>query len=146
MNFKRNRQCYKSALKECKSLQAWDKQNKLKLGFIPLGDLKLPKFDSPSIHEKLTPIEMHSKVKSTGTFNFLQAQLVVKSQLNVHIWQKYLTDYWDKRFPYLILHSFPLDFDTNSPLNHELKNRNSAITFPQDIKAYISEESIIVLS
>ena len=42
LRIKNKASTYKQLLPNCPTLQAWDKQNKFKFGFIPLGTLKVP--------------------------------------------------------------------------------------------------------
>ena len=51
-----------------------------------------------------------------------------------------LPDYWDKQLIEFLRHGFPLDFNRNSDLNHDLNNHSSANNFPNDIEAYLVEE------
>ena len=52
----------------------------------------------------------------------------------------HLSDYWDKQLIDLLYFGFPLGFNRNSPLKWEGANHNSAIHYPRDIEAYLSEE------
>ena len=78
--------CYKPALKECKTTQKWDSQNKTKFGFIPLGDLTIPTAKNEN-HIEANPLQMHEIIKQSGKHNFLDCQIMVKSQLNPKIWE-----------------------------------------------------------
>ena len=133
-------ECYKPALKECKTTQKWDSQNKTKFGFIPLGDLTIPTAKNEN-HIEANPLQMHEIIKQSGKHNFLDCQIMVKSQLNPKIWESLLKNYWDQQLIYLIKHGFPLDFDHSSPLSDENTNHNSALQYPNDIQAYLKEET-----
>ena len=50
-----------------------------------------------------------------------------------------LFDYWDDQLGSLIRYSFPLDFNVNCPLSHEINNHSSAVQHTKDVKAYINE-------
>ena len=69
------------------------------------------------------------------------AQIQVKGQLDTDKWQMRFFDYWDDQLCSLIHYSFPLDFDVNSSLSHEINNHSSAIQHTKDVKAYLSEEN-----
>ena len=120
--------------------QLWDSQTKDKYGFIPLGDLKIPKKNNKNKSISNTKV-LHETVKNSNNFNFMQAQVEAPSQLNPDAWDEYLVDYWDKQLCFLIRYRFPLDFKKGSPLQHELKNHSMANIHTDDMKAYLQEES-----
>ena len=130
---------YKQLLPSCPTLQAWDKQNKFKFGFIPLGTLKVPESCQPK-HSNCNPIDLHKMVKDSGDYNFMKSQITVKFQLNPDVWESLLTDYWDNQLCSLIRFGFPLDFQWDNPLRSHLDNHTSAKTHPQDVEAHLSEE------
>ena len=130
---------YKQLLPNCPTLQAWDKQNKFKFGFIPLGTLKVPTNCQPK-HSIYDPLVLHKKVKDSGDYNFMKSQITVKSQLNPEVWESLLTDYWDNQLCSLIRFGFPLDFQRDNPSRSHLDNHTSAKIYPQDVEAYLSEE------
>ena len=68
------------------------------------------------------------------------AQIQVISQLYKDKWQKYLQDYWDEQLCALLRYGFPLDFNAESPLHHEITNHSSAVLYKDDVKAYLNEE------
>ena len=63
---------YKQLLPSCPTLQAWDKQNKFKFGFIPLGTLKVPESCQPK-HSHCNPLVLHNMVKNSGDYNFMKS-------------------------------------------------------------------------
>ena len=130
---------YKQLLPSCPTLQAWDKQNKFKFGFIPLGTLKVPEKCQPK-YSHCNPLVLHNMVKNSGDYNFMKSQITVKSQLNPDVWDSLLTDYWDNQLCSLIRFGFPLDFQRDCPLRSHLENHTSAKTYPQDVEAYLLEE------
>ena len=130
------RKCYKSALKECKTLQQWDAQNAKKFHFIPMGDLPLPSTNL-TIQSESDPLKLHNIVKNSGAYSFLGSQIQIRSQLNPDAWDHHLKDYWDKQLPYLIRYGFPLDFDRSTPLKQEGENYNSAKHYPSQIWCHI---------
>ena len=72
-------------------------QNGSRFGFLPLNDLavytgqEIIWSDVPSI------VEAHHIIRHSGLPNFLAARIPVPSQLNIHAWESYLSDYWDKQ-------------------------------------------------
>ena len=64
----------------------------------------------------------------------------IKGQLNPDKWQMRLFGYWNDQLCSLIRYGFPLDFNANSPLSHEIKNHSLAVQHTKDVKAYINEE------
>ena len=87
------------------------------------------------------PVDVHRKIKQKGLANFMAARIPVKSQLNIDKWKESLVGYWDQQLLQLIEYGFPLDFNRACRLRHEGVNHNSAIQFPNDIEAHISEET-----
>ena len=92
----------------------------------------------------LTPFEAHSIIKESGTPNFLQCRIPLKTQLCIEKWENVLClplkGYWDAQLIDLLRFGFPLDYDRNSVLQCNSKNHSSASEFPQDIEAYLKEE------
>ena len=77
--------------KDSNTFKRWDAQSKDKYGFIPIQDQILPEVDSPTA--KNTNIwEDHAAIASTGTYNFMKAQIPITSQLNVESWKKHLSN------------------------------------------------------
>ena len=130
---------YTNIMASCPTLQLWDKQNSLKVGFIPMGDLELPPAVLPSV-SNADPLTLHQIIKASGKYNFNQCQINIKSQLNPDAWDRLLQGYWDSQLPLLIRFGFPLDFDRNIPLESHLENHNSAKNYPNDVRAYLEEE------
>ena len=48
--------------------------------------------------------------------------------------------YWDEQLCALLHYGFPLDFNPESPLKHEITNHSSAILNENDVKAYLNEK------
>ena len=132
-------QNYKSALPHCATLRLWDIQNKHKFGFIPLGDLCLPKQVCPR-EGGWDSIALHKFLKNSDKHNFMGHQVTISSQLNPDVWDSYLQNYWDKQLPLLIRFGFPLDYNRDGALKSQDENHSSAKAFPEDIKAYLNEE------
>ena len=131
---------YKEFLPRCQTLQHWEAQTKFKFGFIPLGELKLPHTLSPK-QTSFDPLQLHEKIKKSGKYNYLYSQFIVDSQLKPEVWDKLLQGYWDKQLPLFIRFGFPLDFDRRATLVSHLDNHSSAKAYPEDIKAYLQEET-----
>ena len=134
-----------SALKKIQSSQTchlfnqWRIQSKYDFGFIPLSDFILP--NNADVGNIIScPIEQHLHVKASGCSNFMHCRTPVVSQLNVDAWEASLVDYWDKQLMFLIRYGFPLDFNRDSPLYSDNRNHNSAVEFPNDVRAYLEEE------
>ena len=72
-----------------------------KFGFIPLQNQILPNKDhiNPSMPDVL---KTHKIISNSGTYNFLDCQIEVPSQLNADVWEKYLDKYWDSQLKFLI--------------------------------------------
>ena len=123
----------------CRVFKLWDEQMSDKFGFIPLQDQIIPSQDhgNPSMTDVL---KMHEIISNSDTYNFLDCQIQVPSQLNADVWEKYLDKYWDSQLKYLIRYGFPLDFNKNIQLSHKLGNHGSGNKYPTDIKAYLTEE------
>ena len=68
--------------KASNTFKYWDAQNKDNYGFIPIQDQILPEVDSPSAKNTNT-WEDHAAFVSTGTYNFMKAQIPIISHLNV---------------------------------------------------------------
>ena len=122
-----------------KTFQAWNSQTTDKYGFIPLGDLMLPQSNDKNKNDA-SILSIHDKVCRSGHFNFMQAQIQIKSQLNPDVWDKYLTNYWDKQLGLLIRYGFPLDFDYQTPLKSNESNHKSAVDFQDHVELYLQEE------
>ena len=120
--------------KASNTFKLWDNY-----GFIPIQDQILPEVDSPSAKNTNT-WEEHAAFISTGTYNFMKAQIPIISHLNIESWKKHLNNYWDKQIIFLIKYGLPLDFDPDISLNHTIINHRSEMDHPQDIKAYLEEE------
>ena len=130
---------YNQVMASCTTLQLWDKQNSLKVGFIPMGELQVPAAVVQSV-SKADPLTLHQIIKASGEYNFKHCQIPIKSQLNPDAWDELLKGYWDTQLPLLIRFGFPLDFDRKTPLESHMENHRSAKDFPQDIRAYLEEE------
>ena len=85
-------------------------------------------------------LELHSKIRHSRPPNFLGCRILIKGQLNPHVWREYLSDYWDKQLPDLIDYGFPIDFDRTCPLLYTDKNHSSAQQFSRDIELYLDNE------
>ena len=104
-----------------------------------MGPLVLPLLDK-KINIGSDPIKLYDITRNQSEFNFFSSQIQVHSQLNPDVWQELLQGYWDQQLPYLIRYGFPLDFNRDSKLGQNTKNHPSALAFPKDIDAYLTEE------
>ena len=109
-------------------------------GFIIHTEPILPENTEISAVTTQCPIELHRKVKLYNKPNFLGARIPVHSQLNVDQWKRYLVDYWDKQLLEFLQFGFPLGFNRQCPLKSDNKNHKSAVEYPKDIDAYLTEE------
>ena len=125
---------------ECAAYDQWRVQSKMNFGFIPLTDPILPSTETISDIKVSDPITLHEKVKRFNLPNYLGARIPVKSQMNIQAWKKMLKGYWDQQLIQCLEFGFPLGFNRQCPLKHEVINHKSAIECPQDVKKYIEEE------
>ena len=126
--------------KHCSDFSLWKSQSDHTFGFVQLNNLVMP-HDIDHIGDKvIDPVEQHLKVRPFGVPNFLGERIPVRSQLNVPEWKEAFKNYWDQQLIQLVEFGFLLDFNRNSVLRHDDKNHSSAIDFPADIQAYLSEE------
>ena len=128
-----------AAASNVKTFQNWNAQVNDKFGFIPLGDLLLPESNDKNCNKE-SVFGIHDQIRQSNTFNFMQAQFQVQSQLNPDVWDKYLTNYWDKQLGFLIRYGFPLDFHHNTPLKSNEVNHKSAVDFQDHVELYLQEE------
>ena len=136
----RDKKCnYEHIMASCPTLRLWDRQNSLKVGFIPMGDLEMPPVVVQSVSND-DAITLHKKIKTSGEYNFKSSQIKIKSQLDPDAWDSLLQGYWDVQLPLLIRFGFPLDFNRETPLESHIENHNSAKHFPNDVRAYLEEE------
>ena len=71
-----------AAASNVKTFQNWNAQVNDKFGFIPLGDLLLPESNDKNC-SKESVFGIHDQIRQSNTFNFMQAQFQVQSQLNL---------------------------------------------------------------
>ena len=119
----------------------WQAQSDFPFGYIPIDDQVMPNTNVVHCLDGFSPFTAHALVKATGKPNYMEARLPVPSQLNVDTWKSLLTDYWDQQLLQLLEFGFPLDFNRNCPLRCDNKNHSSAIQYPNDVEAYIKEET-----
>ena len=124
---------------QCDVFQKCKMQSDFQFGFIPLSNLIFPQSTDVGLGFE-SPVEQRFTAKKHGVPNFVGARIPVKSQLNVQAWEIMLENYWDEQLIELICHGFPLDFNRESVLVSDMRNHVSAIQFPHDVDAYLSEE------
>ena len=125
--------------KDCRTFKLWDAQMSDKFGYIPLQDQMIPDSNIKRCTH-IDALKMHEIISKSGTYNFLHCQMQVHSELNADVWEQYLDEYWDTQLKYLIRYGFPLDFNKSIQLSYKLGNHGSGNKFPEDIKAYLTEE------
>ena len=121
------------------TFKRWDDQTNTKYGFIPLGDFICPDEDNRKPHTA-DLLDIHNHVKSTGNFNFMDAQVSVPSQLRLDRWDAYLEGYWDNQLKFLIRYGFPIDFNNEISLSSEENNHSSATEFPDNVRKNFHDE------
>ena len=124
---------------DLKIFQQWDSQTTGKFGYIPLAPQVVNTDDKPN-QANSNLLQIHKKVKRTGTYNFLEAKIQIPSQLNMEAWQANLEEYWDKQLIQLIRYGFPLSFDNSTELISSNINHSSAKKCATDISVYLNEE------
>ena len=125
--------------KDCRTFKLWDAQMSDKFGYIPLQDQMIPDKNIKRCTH-IDALKIHEIISKSGTYNFLHCQMQVHSELNADVWEQYLDEYWDTQLKYLIRYGFPLDFNKSIQLSYKLGNHGSGNKFPEDIKAYLTEE------
>ena len=121
------------------TFKRWDDETTTKYGFILLGDFLCLDKDNRN-PDTADLLDIHDHVKSTGNFNFMDAQISVPSQLRVDRWDSYLKDYWDDQLKFLIRYGFPIDFNNKILLSSEENNHSSATEFPDLVTKYFHDE------
>lgn len=100
--------------------------------------------DLSSIKSK---IEIHTKVRRSGKYNFESCRIRVNEKINVDYMRRMLGDYKDKQVCDLLEFGFPIGFKGNeSELKTykdlwKYKNHKGALEFPNDVNSYINKES-----
>ena len=115
-------------------------QNTPMFGFIPIYGLKGRVYDRHENNICQNIMELHQKLRNDGRPNYVGLQIAVSSKLNPAKWAKYLQNYWDWQLPLLIKYGFPIDFDRNAQICHDLGNHNSANQYPEHVLHYLQEE------
>ena len=85
-------------------------------------------------------LKAHKIITESRLPNFMKCRIPVQTHLKPQVWQKYLTNYWDRQIVDLISFGFPLDFDRSSPLISTYENHSSAVQYPDQVDKYIQEE------
>ena len=101
-------------------------QNNPMFGFIPIYGLKGRVYDRHENNICQNIMELHQRLRNDGRHNYVGLQIPVSSKLNPGKWANYLHNYWDWQLPLLVKYGFPIDFDRNAEICHELGNHNSA--------------------
>ena len=83
-------------------------------------------------------LEVAHLIRESGLPNF---RIPIKSCLKVRAWEKYLSDYSDKRVTQYIKFGFPLSLINPHELhNTEVRNHFSALQYPKQVQEYIHKE------
>ena len=125
--------------RNCRTFKLWNEQMSDKFRYIPLQDQTIPSEDNRKA-SMTDALKMHEIISKSNTYNFIDCQIQVPSELNADVWEQYLGEYWDSQLKYLIRYGFPLDFNKNTRLSHKLGNHGSGNKYPTDIEAYLAEE------
>ena len=125
---------------ECATYRNYCTQSNAAFGFVPCSDQLLPSNNKRCENPGYSIAELHHKVKGVGLPNFLGARIPVKNQLNIAMWKSVLSEYWDQQLLQLLEFGFPVGFDRNSELQHDIGNHKSATEYPADVLAYLEEE------
>ena len=88
--------------RNCRTFKLWDEQMSDKFGYIPLQDQTIPSEDNRKA-SMTDALKMHEIISKSNTYNFVDCQIQVPSELNADVWEQYLE--------YLIRYGFPLDFN-----------------------------------
>ena len=76
----------------------------------------------------------------TKTFNLMEAQIQIQSQLNPDKGEKHLHSYWDSQLIKLIRYGLPLHYNYDNTLQSKGINHPSAVEFEDDVRQYVQEE------
>ena len=80
-------------------------------------------------------------VQSTNLPNYKMARIPVSSSLNIPAWEKYLSDYPDKRVIQYLKFGFPLSLTEGHDLhNTDVSNHASAVQYPEAVTEYLEKE------
>ena len=115
-------------------------QNKPLFGFIPIYGLQSRAHDTNSNDVSSDILQLHSKLRKDGRYNYRGLQEPIHSKLNFGKWEDYLGNYWDWELPMLIKYGFPLVFDRKTTIITDKINHKSATEYPSHVDAYLAEE------
>ena len=71
------------------------------LGFLPISNLKRFKRDlntKPNVilkSDQFNAVDVHKKVFTTGSYNFLDAKFQLPTNINLELFEKLAHNYWD---------------------------------------------------
>ena len=75
--------------KNCRTFKLWDEQMSDKFGYITLQDQTIPSEDRREA-SMADVLKMHEIISNSDTYNFLDCQIQVPSELNADVWDQYL--------------------------------------------------------
>ena len=139
LKFKFKHRQFINAAKDNTTFKKWNMQTDQKFGFVPLSDLKIPSKNNFKCVTTDT-CKQHEIVRSSGSPNFLDVQLLVNTNLNLDKWEKYLNGYWDEQLLFLLKGGFPLDIQENHNMVSTSKNHTSALLYKNDVDRFLAEE------
>ena len=80
-------------------------------------------------------------IQSTNLPNYKMARIPVSSSLNIPAWERYLSDYPDKRVIQYLKFGFPLSLTEGHNLhNTDVSNHASAVQYPEAVTEYSEKE------
>ena len=88
-------------------------------------------------------LSVANKFLASGIPNYKGVRIPLKSDLNLHAWDRYLADAKDKRLMEYLRFGFPICLPTehrNNLRNHKTTNHFSASNFPKEVQTFINKE------
>ena len=87
-------------------------------------------------------LEIHEKVKETGSPIFESAKIPIKSRWNIAYMRRHLSAYHDQMVVTLCKYGWPIGItDSENLERHSVKNHSGAHEFPDQMDDYIARES-----
>ena len=125
---------------ECDLFKKFKAQSDYSVGLILCGDQVLPKYNDSWGSVVKDIAELHHLIKQSGVLIFWGARVPVESHRHIIAWKYLLADYWDQQLLQLLESGFPVEFNQECPLQHELKNHKPALECLNDVAGYLYEE------
>ena len=87
-------------------------------------------------------LEIHEKVKETGSPNFESTKIPIKSKWNIDYMRRHLSSYHDQMVVTLCKYGWPIRITDSENLERQsVKNHSGAREFPDQVDEYIARES-----